>query len=106
MISERDLDEAIAECQGVRNPDASTCIKLAAFYTIKDAMYSQPQSVSSYSYASAPEAETVINADDTDFARLINGKPQKAVWPVINELIETLRVIQPRVYDAVMKKLY
>lgn len=105
MISERDLDEAIAECQGVRNPDASTCIKLAAFYTIKDAMFSQQPSAS-YSYAAAPDDPVVVNSDDTDFARIVNGKHQSDVWPVINELISTLQVIQPRVYDAVMKKLY
>ena len=30
MITEHDLKEAIAECEGNRNPDARTCIKLAA----------------------------------------------------------------------------
>lgn len=35
MIKLEDLEEAIAECQGQRNPNADTCIKLAAFYTIK-----------------------------------------------------------------------
>ena len=35
MITEMDLQEAIAECQGKRNPNADTCIKLAAFYIIK-----------------------------------------------------------------------
>ena len=36
MITEKDLLEAIAECQGERNPNANTCIKLAAYYTILD----------------------------------------------------------------------
>ena len=39
MITEKDLQEAIAECQGERSPNASTCIKLAAFYTIKEHLY-------------------------------------------------------------------
>ncbi len=39
MITEHDLQEAIAECQGKRNPDANTCIKLAAFYTIKEHLF-------------------------------------------------------------------
>ena len=34
MITEQDLLEAIAECQGQRNPNANTCIKLAAYYII------------------------------------------------------------------------
>lgn len=105
MILERDLDEAIAECQGVRNPDSSTCIKLAAFYTIKQFMYSQQPSTS-YSYAPAPDDPKVTNSHDTDFARLIDGKTQAVVWPVLNELMDTLKIVQPRVYEAVMKKLY
>ena len=39
MITEKDLRAAIAECQGARNPNASTCIKLAAFYTILNNLY-------------------------------------------------------------------
>jgi hypothetical protein len=39
VIRIEDLDTAIAECQGRRNPDAKTCIMLAAFYTIKREMF-------------------------------------------------------------------
>ena len=39
MITEKDLRAAIAECQGARNPNATTCIKLAAFYTILNNLY-------------------------------------------------------------------
>ena len=39
MITEQDLQEAIAECQGERHPNANTCMKLAAFYTIKNELY-------------------------------------------------------------------
>ena len=36
MITEYDLAEAIAECEGQRNPSISTCMKLASLYIIKD----------------------------------------------------------------------
>ena len=110
MIYEKDLDEAIAECQGKRNPDSTTCMKLAAFYTIKHFMYppsEEPAPVaSSYSYAPAPNDATVIIDSDSEFARLIDGKDQKAVWPVLDELMDTLKAIMPRLYDGVMQKLY
>lgn len=105
MISEKDLDEAILECQGQRNPDASTCIKLAAFYTIKRHMFGEPIQPE-YSYAPAPTGDTVIIDSDSEFAQAINGKQQKDVWPVIDELMQTLAIVQPRVYQAVMRKLY
>ena len=106
MIYEKDLDEAIAECQGVRNPDASTCMKLAAFYTIKQYMFGSEPRREEYSYAPAPTSDSVVIDGDSDFAQQINGKPQAVVWPVIDELMQTLAVVQPKVYTAVMKKLY
>ena len=111
MIYEKDLDEAIAECQGTRNPDASTCMKLAAFYTIKHFMYGQqpdlPEPITpAYSYAPAPDGAKVIIDSDSEFAKTIDGKDQADIWPVIDELMETLKAIMPRLYDGVMKKLY
>lgn len=111
MITEQDLAAAIAECHGKRNPDASTCIKLAAFYTIRDAMFPATSEKAGtgmqerYSYAPAPEA-TVQTESHSDFSELVNGKKQSDVWPVIDELMDTLHVIQPKLYDAVMQKLY
>ena len=106
MIYEKDLDEAIAECQGVRNPDASTCMKLAAFYTIKQYMFGEKERHEEYSYAPAPVSDSVSIEGDSEFAQIINGKPQKNIWPVIDELMQTLAVVQPKVYAAVLKKLY
>lgn len=103
MIHEKDLDDAIAECQGLRHPDANTCMKLAAFYTIKHYMFGpEPEQ---YSYAPAPSGDIMINSD-SEFAQAIDGRKQSDVWPVIDELMQTLAVVQPKVYAAVMKKLY
>jgi len=110
LITKEDLAAAIAECQGRRNPDAATCIKLAAYYTIMDAMFSEPSEKSGhetqerYSFAPAREA-TVQIGSTSEFAEQISGKEQKDVWPVLDELMDTLHVIQPRLYNAVMQKL-
>lgn len=105
MITETDLNTAIAECQGKRNPDAKTCIMLAAFYTIRREMFGEEKEAEpSYSFAPAPVA--VIETDrDSDFARAVDGKEQERVIPVLDELMQTLSVIQPKLYDAVMAKL-
>lgn len=111
MITKHDLAAAIAECQGRRNPDAATCIKMAAFYTIRDHLFPQaPEKMGSetqerYSYAPAPEATVQIQSK-SEFAEIINGKDQRDVWPIIDELMDTLQVIQPRLYNAVLQKLY
>lgn len=112
MITEQDLAQAIAECQGERNPNANTCIKLAAFYTIRDAMFGRPEPrpepETAYSFAAAP-AEPVENLidyySDTDFSRVIDGRKPADVWPVIDDLMTHLQIIEPRLYNAVMRQL-
>ena len=105
MITKTDLDTAIAECQGKRNPDSKTCMMLAAFYTIKREMFGEWKEPE-YSYAPAPVRNTVIEFDsDSEFARAIDGRNMDEILPIINELVETLSIIQPRLYNAFMDKL-
>ena len=116
MITRNDLEAAIAECQGKRDPDAKTCIMLAAFYTIRREMFGDDNSKteysyspSEYSYSSSPTMEadesTISIDSESEFAKAIDGREQRDVLPIIDELMETLSIIQPRLYDAVMDKL-
>ena len=107
MITRQDLKQAIAECQGDRNPNANTCIKLAAFYTIQRELFGEDKQTeqNSYSFAPAPSRNIIEIDSDSEFARAVNGRELDEVLHVINELMETLNVIQPRLYDAVMVKL-
>ena len=107
MITRQDLEQAIAECTGERNPNANTCIKLAAFLTIKRELFGEEkhaEQFTEYSFATAPNRKIEIDSD-SEFAKAIDGKDQKEILPVIDELMDTLNVIQPRLYDAVMNKL-
>lgn len=117
MITEKDLQEAIAECQGQRNPNANTCIKLAAFYTIRRELYGDSEQlptvgenaiVPAYSYASAPveQVETTIDyISDTEFSQAVDGRKASAVWPVMDELMEVLRVTNKPLYKATLRKI-
>ena len=110
MITERDLQEAIAECQGQRNPNANTCIKLAAYYIIRNEMFGieePPTEMPVYSRAEPPaDFETQIDYDSgSEFSRMINNIPARDVWPIMDELMDTLQVINPRLYSGVMQRL-
>ena len=41
----------------------------------------------------------------TEFFQLANGMEYNKVWKIIAELMETLQVINPRLYAGVIKKL-
>ena len=60
-----------------------------------------------YYYASEPgKVETTVNYNsDTEFFQLANGMEYDRVWKIIAELMETLQVINPRLYAGVIKKL-
>ena len=115
MITEMDLQEAIAECQGERNPNANTCIKLAAYYTIRDHLFPEKTQLSeeisipqSYSRAAPPdEVETTIDYySDTEFGQLIDGRKASEIWPVVDELVsEAVANLNPRLYDAFLRKI-
>ena len=111
MITEHDLEEAIAECQGRRDPDAQTCIMLAAFYTIKNELFPKRKEFAEIpQYSLAPPvtetAETVVNYDGgSEFARVINGRRAADVWAVIDELMEVIRLINPRLYNKTLDKI-
>lgn len=111
MITEQDLQAAIAECEGTRNPNANTCMKLAAFYTIKDKLYPDEKDhtaeisrmvepVQVYSGAEKPMLKS-----DTEFARAAEGVSTEHLFAVMDELMTTIQILQPRLYDGVMRKL-
>lgn len=100
MITKQDLEEAIAECQGQRNPNASTCLKLAAFYTIRKELFGNSEAPAPmYSYAPPP------TYGDSDFLQEAEGKPVEAVMKIMDELMDSMQVLQPRIYESVMRKI-
>ena len=116
MISEKDLNEAIAECVGKRNPTASTCMKLAAFLTIKNELYGSRQEeqdkeapesktpVLPYSYAYSDE-KTLGLYGNSEFAKTINGRSADEIMPVMDELMDALKVVNPRLYEGTMRRI-
>ena len=111
MITKEDVQAAIAECEGIRRPNANTCLKLAALYTIKEHMQRQntntePQHAG-YSYATEkikPHATVNYNSA-TEFGRIVTGKDVDDVLTVFDELLTTLQGMIPRLYDGVIGKL-
>lgn len=112
MITEQALKEAIAEVQGKRDPNRDDCMMLAAFYIIQDRMYPDEKPIESgYSFAAPAETErenesgTVGDYGDTEFLETVRGMDAEKAWLVLDELMETLLAINPRLYNGVIRQL-
>ena len=57
----------------------------------------------SYSFASDPNG--IGHIGESDFLRKIEGKDAEEMWLLMDELMETLRVVNPRLYNGVMRKV-
>lgn len=100
MIKEKELLEAIDECHEVQNPTANTCRNLAAYYTILDHVREQ-EIPKGYSYS----AGHLEYSSTTEFGRIISKCDANKALELMDELMTTIEVIQPRLYDAVIMKL-
>lgn len=93
MITRRDLLEAIEKCQGQKNPNANTCVKLAAYYVILD---HTPEDESELSFTNRPSSE---------FMSILNTKKMDDVLIVIDDLMEDLQGVNPKLYYKTMERL-
>lgn len=100
MIAEYDLLQAIEECKS--EPITSAKIsKLADFYVVYDHLFgiSEPP-------AKETKFEKVIYTNsDSDFLYSANGKDSEKVMMILDELMEAIRTLYPRMYDSVLRKL-
>ena len=85
-------------------------VTLSALYYIRDKLLGQsdfqPQQIAAYSAVDAPGQERLGQYGDSDFLQAVAGKDPYAAWGVMDELMETLQVVNQRAYDSVMRKLY
>lgn len=92
LITRKDLLEAIEKCQGQKYPNANTCIKLAAYYTILDHTVDEP---AEYSNSSGPLS---------DFMKICICRDSNEVMRVIDEMMGELQRANPDLYYDTINK--
>lgn len=103
MITLREVEEAICEMEAVPDANFETCRKLAVFYILRDYM-GGTLPFPGYSAADGPQ-EKIERHGDTEFLEIVAGRDPVGVWSVLDELMSTLRITNPRLYDGVMRRL-
>lgn len=101
MLTESDLVCKIAEFRSRETLSETDCVKLAAFLTIRDFLYPAQE----YSFSPGENPSAVMFDSESEFFSIANGMELDRVWKVVEELVETLKVINPRLYAGVLRKL-
>ena len=49
--------------------------------------------------------EPLTLAGESEFLTAVNGKCGDAVWKIMEELMDAVKMLHPRMYESVLKKL-
>ena len=95
MINRDKLDKEILELETRHDTTYATCERLAWLYIVRDHITGQ-QAVQPTPLAVDPSSA---------FLQVVDGKDSVAVLAVMDDLMDTLSVVAPRVHASVMAKL-
>ena len=114
MITEKEIEQAIKEC--LREPvTGNKRAVLADLIIIQDYLFGEPMQsqeaphpmpMQSYSAPPMEQVETYIDTtDDSEFLKAVNGKKADKVWKLIDELVEAVKILHPRMYTTFIDKV-
>lgn len=79
--------------------------KLASLYIVRDHM-----GIASVENGAAPvsvvQMDTMPKYGDSEFLQMIAGKPIVDIMAQMDEVMSTVQVLNPRLYDSVIRKLF
>ena len=80
-------------------PTHTTMQKLAALYIVRDHMI----------LAAQPHGAVVVDAlpdfGESEFAHAVSGRSPREIMSAMDELVSTLQVVNPRLYNCLMHKI-
>lgn len=119
MLDAAEIRKEIARLE-YEESDYKNYAKLADLYVIRQQMQEDEQGSRStrlhaYSGDPAPAVQAatlqaevpqmVGSYGDSDFLRAIAEKNPSKIWPIVDELMDTLSVVNAKVYNSVMQKI-
>lgn len=117
MLTEKEIDAAIAELEA-KEPTMAICTKLATLYTVRQNMHQDTRNTAPISWPQlpiklqqdTPQAAPAMATDhtpygDSPFLIAVARVNPETAWEIVDDLMDTLRVCNPRVYDHIMRRL-
>ena len=107
MLDEKEIDSEISRLEYIES-SYSNYSKLADLYIIKDRMNKNciTEAVPAFENFYSPPEETVIGLyGDSEFLQMIAGKNYKDIFKIIDELMDTLKVVNQKAYHSILMKI-
>lgn len=102
MLDMKEVEWAISQLERQESSWAA-CARLADLYVIRDqnsGAKARAEPASAQALA-APLAQY----GQSEFLKAAAGKSPDALWPILDELMDTIQTVSPRVYNSVMRKI-
>ena len=100
MISRETLDRAIAEHES-GDTSYANCERLAWLYIVRDHLPGEAQKEPTKKEKEA----TSSPGGDSDFLKAIHGKDMEKAISVMDEIMQAIQVLQPKLYNAAIDRL-
>ena len=114
MITEKEIAQAIEECMCEPVTGNKRAV-LADLIIIQDYLFGepmqaqeapQPMPMQSYSAPPIEQVETYIETNgDSEFLKAVDGMKADKVWKLIDELVEAVKILHPRMYTTFIDKV-
>lgn len=97
MIDLETIEREISELEA-RQPSYKACERLSWLYIVRDHLYAKMY---------PPEGKTALKSalSGSDFLDAANGKPYEDVMRLVDEHLETLRLVYPKTFSALVEKI-
>ena len=114
MITEKEVAQAIEQCMQEPVTGNKRAV-LADLIIIQDYLFGepmqereapQPTPMQSYSAPPIEQVETYIETTgDSEFLKAVDGRKSDKVWKLMDELVEAVKILHPRMYTTFIEKI-
>ena len=78
---------------------------LSAFYVIKDHLYSHDDDIAEKIPRYSFDVETITYESDSEFGQAVKNKDVNEILELVDEIMDTLKVLNPKLYESIMMRL-
>ena len=114
MITEREVLQEIEKCMQEPTTGQKRSV-LADLLIIHDHLFGEPMKATEppqmpmqmQSYSAPPTEQVEIYVDmngDSEFLKAVDGRKAERVWKLMDELVEAVKILHPRMYTTFIDK--